>query len=77
MQAYKKGVVVISHNDMNNIYPLGGEYNSYLKHPLSFALSLVEVVKTPSTIMEKAMVLEVDEILEQLTNDSRNPAKFD
>jgi len=62
---------------MVNIYPLGGQYNNYLKHPLIFALSLIEVTRTPNTIMEKAMVLEVDEILDAITNIASRQAKFD
>lgn len=76
-EPYRQGMIVISRQDMANIYPVGGQCNSYFYYPPSATCSNIEVTKPPKGIMETHLVDEVDRILKALSSDSHRQAKFD
>lgn len=76
-EPYRQGMIVISRQDMANIYPVGGQCNSYFYYPPSVAHANIEITKPPKGIMESHLVKEVDRIIKALSNDSHRQAKFD
>ncbi len=67
---YRQGMIVMSRQDMENTYPVGGQCNSYSYYPPSIAHAGIEITRLPKGIMESRLVMEVDRIIKELLNDS-------